>query len=74
MVDDLVARLRQTREVIDVWYVTGDHDLVLQVAAQDMAHYDAFSRRVLHGEEHVRAFKTLVVMQHAKRAAALPAA
>nr|WP_086490083.1 Lrp/AsnC family transcriptional regulator [Novosphingobium panipatense] len=74
VVDDLIARLRQAREVIDVWYVTGDHDLVLQVAAQDMQHYDAFARRVLHGEEHVRTFKTLVVMQHAKRSAPLPPA
>ena len=71
IVDDLVRKLRAAEEVIDVWYVTGDHDLVLHVAAQNMSTYDDFTRRVLHAEEHVRSFKTLVVLQHPKRAAPL---
>lgn len=73
IVDDLVRKLRAAREVIDVWYVTGDHDLVLHVAAQNMATYDAFTRRALHAEEHVRSFKTLVVLQQPQRAAPLAA-
>jgi Lrp/AsnC family transcriptional regulator, leucine-responsive regulatory protein len=73
IVDDLVRKLRSAEEVIDIWYVTGDHDLVLQVAAQNMSTYDAFTRRVLHAEEHVRSFKTLVVLQQPKRAAPLAA-
>jgi Lrp/AsnC family leucine-responsive transcriptional regulator len=72
IVDDLVGKLRQAKEVMDVWYVTGDHDLVLHVAAQDMAGYDRFTRRALHAEEHVRSFKTLVVIQQPERAAPLP--
>jgi len=72
IVDDLVRKLRAAEEVIDIWYVTGDHDLVLHVAAQNMSTYDAFTRRALHAEEHVRSFKTLVVMQHPERAAPLP--
>lgn len=34
IVDELIRKLRAAQEVIDVWYVTGDHDLVLHVAAQ----------------------------------------
>jgi Lrp/AsnC family transcriptional regulator, leucine-responsive regulatory protein len=71
IVDELVRRLKRAEEVIDIWYVTGDHDLVLHVAAQNMSSYDAFTRRVLHAEEHVRSFKTLVVLQQPKRAAPL---
>jgi Lrp/AsnC family leucine-responsive transcriptional regulator len=71
IVDDLVRKLRAAQEVIDVWYVTGDHDLVLHVAAQNMSTYDDFTRRTLQSEEHVRSFKTLVVMQHPERAAPL---
>jgi Lrp/AsnC family leucine-responsive transcriptional regulator len=71
IVDELVGKLRAAEEVLDVWYVTGDHDLVLQVAARDMSAYDDFTRRVLHSEEHVRSFKTLVVLQQPKRAAPL---
>jgi Lrp/AsnC family leucine-responsive transcriptional regulator len=71
IVDKFVRKLRATREVIDIWYVTGDHDLVLHVAAQNMSTYDAFTRRVIHAEEHVRSFETLVVLQHQERAAPL---
>jgi Lrp/AsnC family transcriptional regulator, leucine-responsive regulatory protein len=71
IVDELVSKLRTAEEVIDIWYVTGDHDLVLHVAAENMSSYDAFTRRALHAEEHVRSFKTLVVLQHPKRAAPL---
>lgn len=71
IVDELVGKLRAADEVIDIWYVTGDHDLVLHVVAQNMSTYDAFTRRALHAEEHVRSFKTLVVLQHPKRAAPL---
>ena len=74
IVDDLVAVLKAAPEVIDIWYVTGDHDLVLHLAAKDMASYDSFTRRVLHGEEHVRTFKTLVILDQAKRIGALPPA
>src|SRR5581483_7366077 len=71
IVDDVVRKLKVREEVIDVWYVTGEQDLVLHVAAQDMSSYDAFTRRVLHGDEHVRSFKTLVVLQLSQRAAPL---
>lgn len=74
IVDELVARLKAAQEVIDVWYVTGDHDLVLHMAARDMRSYDAFARRVLHADEHVRSFKTLVVMNQVKRSGSLPEA
>jgi Lrp/AsnC family leucine-responsive transcriptional regulator len=72
IVDDLIARLRAAEEVLDVWLVTGEHDMVLLVAAKNMSTYDAFTRRVLHADESVRSFKTLVVLQHPKRAAPLP--
>jgi Lrp/AsnC family transcriptional regulator, leucine-responsive regulatory protein len=71
IVDDLVRKLKRSEEVTDVWYVTGDHDLVLHVAAESMAAYDAFTRDILHADDYVRSFETLVVLQQPKRAAAL---
>lgn len=71
IVDNLVRKLKRSPEVMDIWYVTGGHDLVLQVATENMAAYDAFTRDVLHGCDHVRSFETLVVLQQPKRAAAL---
>ncbi|MGC1782941.1 MAG: Lrp/AsnC family transcriptional regulator [Acidobacteriaceae bacterium] len=72
VIDDLIHRLRAAREVTDLWYVTGDQDLVLHVAAENMERFDDFTRRTLHAEEHVRSFKTLVVLKQAWRAAPLP--
>lgn len=74
MVDGIVSRLQRAPEVTDVWYVTGDHDLVLHVAARDMGSYEAFTHRVLLADENVRSFKTLVVMRQVKRLAPLPPA
>ena len=73
IVDALIARLQTEPEVMDLWYVTGEQDFVLHVAARDMASYEAFTRRVLHDEEQVRSFTTLVVLGQPKRAGALPA-
>ena len=73
IVDDLIRALRARREVTDIWYVTGDHDLVLHVAAQTMLSFEVFSREVLHADMHVRSFKTLVVLRQPKRSAPLQA-
>ena len=71
VVDALIRKLQRAEVVMDVWYVTGDHDLVLHVAAENMAAYDTFTRRTLHADGDVRSFETLVVLQQPKRAAAL---
>ena len=57
VVDALVRKLNKSGAVMDIWYVTGDHDLVLHVAAQDMAAYDFFTRRTLHADGHVHSFE-----------------
>ncbi|WP_207458798.1 Lrp/AsnC family transcriptional regulator [Azospirillum sp. SYSU D00513] len=64
--DQLMRKLAAVPEVVEAWYVTGDHDVALRMVARDMESYDELTRRVLLGEESVRSFKTLVVMRHAK--------
>ncbi|MFM4667848.1 Lrp/AsnC family transcriptional regulator [Aeromonas media] len=71
IVDEMIGVLKGEPEVMDLWYVTGGQDFVLQVAARDMASYEQFTRRVLHAREQVRSFKTLVVMGQHKRCGAL---
>lgn len=71
IVDEMIGVLKGEPEVMDLWYVTGEQDFVLQVAARDMASYEQFTRRVLHAREQVRSFKTLVVMGQQKRCGAL---
>ena len=71
IVDEMIGVLKGEPEVMDLWYVTGEQDFVLQAAARDMASYEQFTRRVLHAREQVRSFKTLVVMGQHKRCGAL---
>ncbi len=71
IVDEMIASLQREPEVMDLWYVTGEQDFVLQVAARDMQSYEQFTRRVLHARDQVRSFKTLVVMGQHKRCSAL---
>ncbi|MCV3287415.1 Lrp/AsnC family transcriptional regulator [Aeromonas media] len=71
IVDEMIGVLKGEPEVMDLWYVTGEQDFVLHVAARDMASYEQFTRRVLHAREQVRSFKTLVVMGQHKRCGAL---
>ncbi|TNI64569.1 AsnC family transcriptional regulator [Aeromonas media] len=71
IVDEMIASLQREPEVMDLWYVTGEQDFVLQVAARDMQSYEQFTRRVLHAREQVRSFKTLVVIGQHKRCGAL---
>lgn len=74
MIDKLLKRLQNVPEVLDAWYVTGDHDIVLHVIAQDMAYFESFTRRVLHADVNVKSFKTLVVMRQGKKQAAIQVA
>lgn len=71
IVDEMIGVLKGEPEVMDLWYVTGEQDFVLQVAARDMQSYEQFTRRVLHARDQVRSFKTLVAMGQHKRCGAL---
>ncbi len=72
VVNQFLTRINKESEVLDSWYVTGEYDLVLQIIAKDMESFDEFSQRVLHKDDSVRYFKTLVVMRHSKDNGAIP--
>lgn len=72
LIDQMIRSLRAEPEVVEAWYVTGDEDFVLRVVARDMEDYDGFTRRILHADENIRSFKTLVVMRHAKPLSPVP--
>lgn len=72
IVSQFLTRVNKEPEIIDSWYVTGDFDLVLQVIAKDMEAFDDFTQRVLHKDDSVKNFKTLVVMRHSKVIGPIP--
>ncbi|QKH39647.1 Lrp/AsnC family transcriptional regulator [Achromobacter pestifer] len=67
---DLLDEMRQgfmaCREIQQCYYVTGDCDFVLVFLVQDMDQYVELTRQLFHGNNNVRAFKTLVVMDRIK--------
>ena len=73
---DTVARLktaiRNTREVMIGYYVTGDADFILVVVAKDMEDYEQFTRRFFYENQDIKGFKTMVVMDRVKASFAFP--
>ncbi|TWB12247.1 AsnC family transcriptional regulator [Nitrospirillum amazonense] len=73
IIDQFMRKIAAVPEVVEAWYVTGDHDFALRVVARDMEGYDELTRRILLNDENVRTFKTLVVMRQAKAWSPVPA-
>jgi len=59
-------RMLGAAEVQQCYFVTGQSDFILIVLVQDMAAYEAFTRRALQSDPNVKAFTTHVVLDRAK--------
>ncbi|MBB4018408.1 DNA-binding Lrp family transcriptional regulator [Chelatococcus caeni] len=56
----------------EAWYVTGDSDFVLVVAARDVEDYDALMQRLVSENPNIRRFRTRVTLGTLKRGATVP--
>lgn len=74
IVDRFKQAIRNTREVMIGYYVTGDADFILVVTARDMEDYEQFTRRFFYENPDIKGFKTLVVMDRVKAGFAFPIA
>lgn len=72
IVDRFKAAIRNTREVMIGYYVTGDADFLLIVTSKDMESYEQFTRRFFYENHDIKGFKTMVVMDRVKATFALP--
>lgn len=59
----LASTLCRAPEVRDAHYVTGEADIVLRLALDDMAHYDRFVAAHVNSEPAIRRFKTLASLR-----------
>ena len=57
---------RADPNVQQCYYVTGEADFILIVVARDMDDFEAFTRRLLFDNTHIRHFTTSVVMARDK--------
>lgn len=59
-------------EIQQCYYVAGDCDFVLVFVVRDMEQYVALTRTLFHGNNNVKAFKTLVAMDRIKTGMHVP--
>lgn len=62
----------QMPEVMQCYYVTGDKDLYLVVAARDLAGYNSFLGRLAEQFPHISGVDTSVVLERFKMSVAIP--
>lgn len=72
ILDDFKRSMRQTPEVMQCYYVTGETDFILIVTARDMRQYEAFTKTFFFENPHVRRFHTSVVMDRVKTGLKVP--
>ena len=72
IVDRFKQSIRNTPEVMNGYYVTGDSDFVLIVTAQSMEDYEAFTRKFFYENPDIKGFKTMVIMDRVKAGFSVP--
>jgi Lrp/AsnC family leucine-responsive transcriptional regulator len=72
IVDEFKRAMVATPEVMQCYYVTGDADFVLVLTAQDMRHYEAFTKQFFFANPNIRRFHTRVVMDRVKTGLFVP--
>ncbi|MBX5177263.1 Lrp/AsnC family transcriptional regulator [Rhizobium lentis] len=72
IIDRFKGAIKNTREVMIGYYVTGDADFLLVVTAKDMEDYEQFTRRFFYENNDIKGFKTMVVMDRVKAGFAFP--
>ncbi len=65
-------RIRDTPEVQQCYYVTGEGDFVLIITAADMADYQRISEGLFREDRNIRHFRTSVVLSSVKVSLAMP--
>lgn len=73
ILDDFRRAIARVPEVIEAWYVTGEHDFVLRMVARDMSSFDKQISDLLYSKPFIRSFKTLVTFRNLKPLSGIPA-
>lgn len=71
-IDAFKKAIRNTPQVVEGYYITGEADFVLTIAAADIEEYEEFTRNFFYDKLGVKSFKSLVVMDVIKAQNAMP--
>ena len=66
LLDAVKRRLLACPEVQQLYYVTGEVDLVIILTVADMAEYQLLTRQLFFAESNVKSFRTMVAMERSK--------
>jgi len=66
LLDTVKRRLLACPEVQQLYYVTGETDLVIIMSVADMAEYQQLTRQLFFAEGNVKSFRTMVAMERSK--------
>ena len=66
VIDRFKRAIRETPQIMQGYYITGDADFVLTIVAESMEAYDAFTQDFFYDQHTVKNFKTLVVLDPVK--------
>ncbi len=72
IIDKFKKAIRETPEIINGYYITGDVDFALMIVAQSPDEYEKFTREFFYERHRVRSFKTLVVLDRVKAHGPIP--
>ena len=65
-IDSFKKDIRNAGQIVNGYYVTGDADFVLTIAAHSMDEYEEFTRDFFYDRHKIKSFKTLVVLDAIK--------
>ncbi|MPT46938.1 MAG: Lrp/AsnC family transcriptional regulator [Sphingobium sp.] len=71
IVEPVKALFRETAEIQQCYYVTGNGGFILLMIVPDMAYYEKIARRLFADNEAVETYRTLVVLDRVKTGTAL---
>lgn len=71
--DQFKKRIRNSCQIQQCYYVTGNADFILLMTAASMQDYEAFANAFFFDDSNVRSFHTYVVMQKIKTGQFVPA-
>ncbi|MTI08879.1 Lrp/AsnC family transcriptional regulator [Rhodospirillaceae bacterium RKSG073] len=71
-IDAFKRKAREDSQVMHFYCVAGDCDFIMVVMAQDMEHYEAFTRRFFLADKNVRKYRTSIVVSTEKTTMELP--
>ena len=70
--DAFRRRMLNAPEVQQCYYVTGDADFIVVIAAADMQDYEDIIGRLLFDDANLKRFRTSVVLNRVKASLAMP--